>query len=143
MQGTEFQMRRMRPRDLPAVWRHCQAQNRRDGTSYGVPEVFDRDGKLLPNIALALVTVDKKGRVRGAHIFERTLEMMSFGGGAAATGAAVDEFPEVFYELRALGYQDLHIQVPKTHVAELEAELTERMGMARDDDRLAHFYREL
>ncbi len=133
----------MAPSDLPAVWRYCKAQNRRDGTSYGVPHVFDEQGRLLPNIALALVTLDGKGRVRGAHIFERTLEMMSFGGGAAATAMSMAEAPAVFYELRALGYQDLHIQVPKSHVSELETDLKDKMGMTRDDEALAHFYREL
>ena len=59
----------MEPRDMPAVLRLCAAQNRRDGTSYPVPLIFDLDksspryGQYLPNVALALVTtVD--GRVK-------------------------------------------------------------------------------
>jgi hypothetical protein len=119
------------------------AQNRRDGTSYGVPPVFDEHGRFRRNIALALVAVDQRGRVRAGYVFERTIEMMSFGGGKEVTEAGLDEVPAVFYELRALGYQDLHVQVPKVHVGEIEGQLEQRLGTARDDDRLAHFYREL
>lgn len=140
---SDFWLRRMHPADLPAVFRACRAQNRRDGTSYGVPRIFDASGHLTPNVALALSMVDSRGRVHGGHVFERTLEMMSFGGGTDAIESAVADHIGVFYELRALGYQNLHIQVPKQHVAELEEVLTKRLGTARDDDKLAHFYREL
>jgi hypothetical protein len=133
----------MEPADLGAVVRHCRAQNRRDGTSYGVPLVFDEHGRFRRNIAFALVAVDEKGRVRAGYIFERTLEMMAFGGGREVTAAAGNDASNVFYELRSLGYQDLHVQVPKVHAGTVAGELEQRLGMARDDDRLAHFYREL
>lgn len=139
----EFKFRRMEPADLAAVIRHCMAQNRRDRTSYGVPDIFDEHGRLRRNIALALVAVDERGRVRAGYVFERTLELMAFGGGAGVMAEALTEAPNVFYELRALGYQDLHVQVPRVHVGSLEGQLAERLGTARDDDRLAHFYREL
>lgn len=136
-------MRLMQPRDLAAVQEHCRRQNERDGTSYGVPEVFDAAGSLLPNTALALVTVDATGRVHAGHIFERTLEYMGFGGDARSIALSMSDAAAVFYALRAEGYRDLHIQVPKAHAAALEKALEQRMGMARDDERLAHFYREL
>jgi len=135
--------RRMRPGDMAAVMRHCRAQNRRDGTSYGVPPVFAADGSPRQNVALALVAVDERGRVRSAYIFERTLEMMAFGGGRGVTEAVVAEAPAIFYALRELGYADFHVQVPKTHLAQLEETMVQHLGTARDDDRLAHFYRTL
>lgn len=133
----------MVPQDLPQVWRHCRAQNRRDGTSYGLPPIFDGAGMLLPSVPMALSTVDAKGRVHAGHVFERTVEYMGFGGGVEATEVAMAEAPAVYYVLRAMGFRDLHIQVPKDHAHLLEDGLRQRMGMVRDDDRLAHFYREL
>ena len=128
---------------MAAVMRHCRAQNRRDGTSYGVPPVFAADGSLRQNVSLALVGVDERGRVRSAYIFERTLEMMAFGGGEEVTGAMMDEAPAIFYALREMGYQDFHVLVPKTRVSQIEDGLTKRLCTARVDGDLAHFYREL
>jgi hypothetical protein len=128
---------------MRAVLRHCRAQNRRDGTKYGVPPVFDREGRPMPKIALALVAVDERGRVRASAVFERTLELMCFGGGEEVTGAMMDEAPAIFYALREMGYQDFHVLVPKTRVSQIEDGLTKRLCTARVDGDLAHFYREL
>ena len=97
----------------------------------------------MPNIALALVAVDEKGRVKAGYVFERTIELMVFGGNRQLNAKAAEEAPGVFVALRALGYQDLHIQVPRPRLAELESDLVESLNTARDDQRLAHFYREL
>ena len=84
MLPSERRVRMMEPRDLPGLWREAQAQNRRDGTSYGFPEVFDLDpkspgyGRLKPGIALALVTEVRRGdswRVRQGHVFLKTIEV--------------------------------------------------------------------
>ncbi len=136
-------IRRMRPGDLKAVLRLCRAQNRRDGTNCGVPLVFDREGRLMPKIGLALVAVDERGRLRAGYVFERTLELMAFGGGEETTVAAMDAGPEIFYELRGMGYQDFHVLVPKTRVSQIEDGIVKRLCADRVDDRLAHFYREL
>jgi hypothetical protein len=141
--GERFTFRELEPRDLAQARRHCAAQNRRDGTSYGVPRIFDAAGKLLADVPLALAEIDSRGRLAAAHIFERTLEYMSFGGGAQELDAVLDEAPGIFYELRRLGYRDLHILPPRRHLAALEAALKDRMGMHRLDDYLAHFYRGL
>lgn len=141
--AERFTFRELEPRDLERVWRHCAAQNRRDGTSYGVPRIFDEKGRLLPDVPLALAAIDSRGRVASAHVFERTLEYMSFGGGEQALTAVLDEAPGIFYELRRLGYRDLHILPPHRHLGALEATLKNRMGMHRLDGYLAHFYRKL
>jgi len=138
-----FTFRELGPRDLPQVWKHCKAQNRRDGTRYGVPTIWDRQGRQLPDIPLALAAIDSRGRVASAHVFERTLEYMSFGGGQQALAAVLDEAPGIFYRLRGLGYRDLHILPPLAHMRALEAVLKDRMGMNRIDTYLGHFYREL
>lgn len=141
--SERYTFRELRPQDMRAVWRHCAAQNRRDKTSYGVPHIFDAEGKLLPDVPLALAAIDSRGRVAAAHVFERTLEYMSFGGGEQALAAVLEEAPGIFYTLRRLGYRDLHILPPRRHVDALDAALKDRMGMARIDGYLAHFYREL
>jgi hypothetical protein len=141
--SERFTFRELTPHDLPAVYRHCAAQNRRDGTRYGVPRIWDADGKQLIDIPLALAAVDGRGRVASAHVFERTLEYMSFGGGEAALEAVLDEAPAIFHRLRRMGYRDLHILPPLAHLRALEAVLKDRMTMARIDTYLGHFYREL
>ena len=138
-----FTFRELNPGDLPTVIKHCRAQNRRDRTSYGVPHIFDKDGRQLPDVPLALAEIDGRGRLVSAHMFERTLEYMSFGGGRQALEAVLNEAPAIFYELRRLGYRDLHILPPRRHLAGLETALQDRMGMNRIDEYLAHFYREL
>lgn len=125
------------------VRRHCAAQNRRDGTSYGVPRIWDEQGRRLPDVPLALAAIDERGRVASAHVFERTLEYMGFGGGEAALDAVLNEAPSIFYRLRNMGYRDLHILPPLAHLQALEAPLKARMCMARLDPWLAHFYREI
>ena len=139
----QFSFRELEPRDLTKVWQHCAAQNRRDGTSYGVPLIFDKDGRQMPDVPLALAEVDSRGRLVAAHVFERTLEYMSFGGGHDSLEAVLNEAPGIFYELRRMGYRDLHILPPRRHLDALEAVLKNRMGMTRVDEKLAHFYREL
>jgi hypothetical protein len=132
----------MRPADLPAVQVALDRQNRRDGTSFALPEIWDREGNRLPRIALALVAADvKTDRAITGWVWERTLEMCGYGVSRRATFESVEQADAVFWALREKGYTDLHIQVPKKHAAALEAAMTEKMGMLRDDDELAHFYR--
>lgn len=133
----------MMPGDVGAVMELCRRQNERDGTSYGVPGLFTADGLPHPNVPLALVTVDSRGQVAAGHVFERTVEYMGYGLDRRTMRAALEEAPAVFWRLRELGFSTLHLMAPKARALPMEAPLLERMGMRRDDDRLAHFFREL
>lgn len=135
-------LRQMEPRDLAAVGKIAQAQNRRDGTSYPVPPVFDARGRLLPTVAMALVTERWNGqvwRVRQAHVWLRTVEQMDFGGGHDDTEFAIGHLPLVAERLRSQGYVDMHVFVPKVRVGELE-NLLQGQRLNRVDERLAHFF---
>lgn len=138
-------IRLMEPRDLPRVWSAAKAQNRRDGTNYPVPPVFDlnpespRYGRMMPNIVLALVT-EVNGRVRQGHVWLRTVEEMTFGGGAAEMAFSGEHIPVALELLRRRGYDSNHVLVPKQRLQDLEEMLLEQ-GFTRIDHRLAHFFR--
>ena len=138
----------MEPRDLPALWRMAAAQNRRDGTSYPVPPVFEMDedsprfGQLKPNVTLALVT-EVDGRVRMGHLFLRTIEAMSFGGGREEMLFSATHIPMALEMLKAKGYDDVHTLVPHPRVSEEHQQLLESYGLNRIDHRLAHFFKSL
>lgn len=135
----------MEPRDLPRVWRAAAAQNRRDGTNYPVPQIFEMDegsedfGCLKQNVVLALVT-EIDGRVRQGHIFLRAVEEMSFGGGAEVMEFSGEHIPMALDILRRRGYDSLHVLVPHRRVDDLR-EMLELQGLNRIDHRLAHFFR--
>lgn len=140
-------VRMMEPKDLPRVWSAAAAQNRRDGTSYPVPPIFDLDpkspnyAKLMPNVVLALVT-EVDGRVRQGHVWLRTIEEMSFGGGREEMAFSAQHIPMALDYLRRRGYDDVHTLVPHPRVRDL-AEMLESHGLHRIDHRLAHFFRML
>ncbi len=143
----EMRVRMMEPRDLPRVWQAADAQNRRDGTSYPVPPIFEMDetspsfGQLKPNVVLALVT-EVNGRVRQGHVWLRTIEEMSFGGGRAEMAFSGQHIPMALDYLKRRGYDDVHVLVPRQRLADLE-ELLDGQGLLRIDHRLAHFFRML
>jgi hypothetical protein len=147
MKDSKYVVRQMEPRDLPAIWKAAAAQNRRDGTSYPVPPIFDLDensprhGKLMPNVALALVT-EVNGRVRQGHVWLRTVEEMSFGGDAEAWKFSGAHIPLAHALLRERGYDDVHVLVPKARANALQKMLA-AAGLQRIDQRLAHFFRML
>lgn len=139
----------MEPRDLPAVWRIARAQNRRDGTSYPVPPIFEMDeacarfGKLKPNVILALVTERRQGqlwRVRQAHVWLRTVEQMDFGGGRVDTEFSIAHLPLVLQVLRAEGYEEMHVFVPRVRLEDISGPL-ELQGLKNTG--LTHFFREV
>ena len=142
-----MRVRMMQPQDVPAIWQMAAAQNRRDGTSYPVPPVFEMDrsnsryGQLLENVPLALVT-EVNGRVRQGHIWLRTIEEMSFGGGREAMDFSGQHIPMALELLRRKGYDSAHTFVPTPRVEDFR-EMLEREGFKRLDHRLAHFFRML
>ena len=148
MLPSERRVRMMEPRDLPSLWREARAQNRRDGTSYGFPEVFDLDpkspgyGRLKPGIALALVTEVRRGdswRVRQGHVFLKTIEVMSFGGGKEDMAFSAPHIPVAFAMLAGRDFDAVHCFVPRDRATEEHQALLEKYGLDRVDHRLAHF----
>lgn len=140
-------LRLMEPRDLPRIWRMADAQNRRDGTSYPVPPIFEMEeskpgfGQLVQNVPLALV-VERNGRVCQAEIFTRTIEIMGIGGGREDMEFSAAHIPMALDLLKRKGYTEVHTFVPNVRVSEAHATLLQQHGMHRLDQRLAHFYRE-
>lgn len=132
----------MRPNDVPAVMHCLREQNYRDGTSYTLPRVFDERGIRLPNIPLALVAVDvKTGLIVQGHVWQRTVEQMTFGIDPQATVCSMHEHPAVFHLLRERGYTDQHILVPAERVKDMAHGLDSILGMIDTGDTLRHFYR--
>ena len=158
MPACEYRVRMMEPRDMPTVWAIARAQNRRDGTSYPFPPVFEmrgghpKLGQLLPNVPLALVTesrfmrphtgmLGRPWRIRCGHVFLRTIEVMSFGGGVEEMRFSMSHIPAALEILKQRGYVDAHAFVPGHRATpDLTHELQEQ-GLDRIDYRLAHFFR--
>jgi len=128
--------------DVPAVEALLREQNERDQTSYGLPLVFDQEGKRVPNVALALVAVDSEtGQVVQGYVFERTIEMMCFGTDPQVSVETMHEQDGIFYLLRSRGYRDLHIAVPKNRAQDVEHGLDRILGMIDTSEFTKHFYR--
>lgn len=135
-------LREMTAEDMPAVIERLKEQNRRDGTSYSVPPVFDDTGKRLPGIPLALVAVDiETGEVLQGHVWIRTVEQMTFGIAPEATACSMREQEAVYYLLRERGYTDLHILVPNERVEQIGSGLENSMHMHATGEMMQHYYR--
>ena len=135
-------LRHMEPADVPAALDLLKAQNDRDGTSYGLPQVFDERGVRLKRIPLALVAVDvKTGAVRQAHVWETTLEHTAYGVAATATAACAREQAAVWHLLRQRGFEDEHTLVPAERAPQLAGWLGKVLGMVATGH--MHFYRRL
>jgi hypothetical protein len=132
----------MRPADLPAIHKLLKIQNDRDGTKYGIPQVFDAQGKRLSRIPLALVAVDTEtGEVRQAHIYEHTVEQLTIGTDREATVCSMHEQDSVFWLLRQRGFEDLHIFVPNQRVKQMQHGLESILGMTCMKEFTTGFYR--
>jgi hypothetical protein len=128
--------------DVPAVLAKLAEQNRRDGTSYAMPQVFDRGGVRLPRISLALVAVDvETGEVVQGHVWEQTVEHLAFGISSEATVCSMHEQEAVFHLLRQRGFRDEHILVPIERAGEMAHGLDKILGMTCTEKVLLHFYR--
>ena len=135
-------LREMVAADVPVLLEKLREQNQRDGTSYAMPQVFDRAGNRLPRIPLALTAVDlETGEPVQGHVWETTLEHMTFGTDAAATVASMHEQDAVFWMLREKGYRDEHIFVPLAQAPLMEHGLDRILGMQDTGRVLKHFYR--
>lgn len=135
-------------RDQEAIDDLCRIQNRRDGTDYAPPRIFSADWGDLeapkwrqnPNVPMALKVV-RDGRLVQAHVFERSLELLTFGDDRRATARSLDELPATLYLLDRQGYEGFHVRVGHGFLAQWERSLRERLRMQRNDDRVAHYYR--
>lgn len=142
-------MRHMHPSDVARVEHLARVQNRRDGTSYPVPQVFDESGKQIDNAPLALVVTNDENEIVQAHVFQRTIEMCSFGGSQESLEFSLETIDQVCYLLSRKGYTDMHVQVPLQKHRKLSPlgkviqKALAKIGFTRDDHRMAHNYREL
>ncbi len=135
-------LREMTAADLPALTERLAEQNERDGTSYGLPEIFDAQGRRLASIALALVACDTEtGEVMQGHVYERTVEQMSFGISPEATVCSMHEQEAVFFLLREKGYRDLHVLVPNQRVEDMRHGLEKILKLKCTEGVLTHLYR--
>ena len=134
-------LREMKPSDVPAVKMRLREQNQRDGTSYSVPVIFDETGQRKPQIVLALVAVNEFEEVVQGHVWEKTIEQMTFGIDRNATVCSMHEADAVLYLLRERGFHDLHILVPEQRVKQMQHGLEKIYGMSATG--LTHFYRML
>lgn len=137
----------MTPSDVPTLNELCFRQIRAEGSDYAPPKLFTAgpDGKLRRslNIPFALKLIDTdNGRMVGGYIFERSLELLSFGTEPRATAIGLKELPAVMLLLEDMGYEGFHSRVPLSIVDCWESTINRRLRMRRDDDRLAHFYRQ-
>jgi hypothetical protein len=106
-------MRLTEPRDMKRLIELHDEQNARDDTSYPLPIMFAPDGKLMPDIALAL-TVEKDGEVAQGVYFQTTqvVEMCFAGCDPGATAFSRREIKPVSYVLEALGFKGVLCLVP-------------------------------
>lgn len=135
-------LRQMRPGDVPVIREKLREQNERDGTSYGMPVVFDAQGQRVARVPLALVSADvKTGEPVQGHVWEVTLEQTSFGISSRATVCSMQEQEAIMFLLRERGFRDMHLLVPKERVADMQHGLERIYKMSRTG--MTHFYRML
>jgi hypothetical protein len=133
-------LRELTPADIPVLEEKLREQNDRDGTSYSLPQIFDERGRRLGRIPLALAAVDvETGEVAQGHVWETTLEQMTFGADAEATVCSLHELEAIAFVLRERGYRDFHTLVPPASVAQMEHGLEKIGRMSKTG--MTHFYR--
>ena len=131
------------PADLPFIERFHVAQNERDGTSYPLPRFFDKDGKLTDRAPVVLVgCVEGTDEPVQAIWVERRAELMFAGCDPKATAFARRDIDGLAALLEWMGYTGLHCDVPLV-VSEPVSKPLEKAGFSQNDDRLAHFYKDL
>jgi hypothetical protein len=132
-------VRNAEPRDVPAIEARHREQNQRDGTNYPLPKLFDEQGKLMPNIDLALV-IEQDGEVLQGIVFEHISEMQCYGCDPRATAVGRHDIDGAMYLLQSQGIKVALCAVPLKVVGPVSKPLNKAKFKRRDD--LAHFYRE-
>lgn len=136
-------LRPARPSDLPLIQMFHMEQNERDGTSYPLPNFFDKTGAGTQQVPVALVGVREGSEDAVQAIWvERRAEMMFAGCDPKATAFARREIDALAAVLKWLGYSGLHCEVPVA----LERAISKPLGAAgfkSNNRELAHFFKDL
>jgi hypothetical protein len=131
------------PADLPFIKRFHAEQNERDGTSYPLPRLFDKDGNLTDRAPVVLVGVEEGSDEPVQAIWvERRAELMFAGCDPKATAFARRDIEGLAAVLTWLGYSGLHCDVPLALVEAIGKPLG-KAGFEQNDHRLAHFFKDL
>ena len=132
------------PNDLPFIVRFHEEQNQRDGTSYPLPSpFFDKSGNPTDRVPVSLVGIEAGSEAPVQAIWvERRAELMFAGCNAKATAFARRDIEGLTQVLRWLGYTGIHTDVPLL-LADAVGKPLGLAGFERNDERLAHFFRDL
>jgi hypothetical protein len=131
------------PADLPFIKRFHAEQNERDGTSYPLPRLFDKDGNLTDRAPVVLVGVEEGSDEPVQAIWvERRAELMFAGCDPKATAFARRDIDGLAAVLTWLGYSGLHCDVPVALVEAIGKPLG-KAGFEQNDHNLAHFFKDL
>jgi len=131
------------PAHMNHIRRFHREQNERDGTSYPLPVFFDKHGLLTQQVPVALVGVDESTEDPIQAIWvERRAELMFAGCDPKATAFARRDIDGLAAVLTWLGYHGIHCDVP-IDLAETIGKPLAKAGFSHNDDKLAHFYRDL
>lgn len=131
------------PADLLFIKRFHAEQNERDGTSYPLPRLFDKDGNLTDRAPVVLVGVEEGSDEPVQAIWvERRAELMFAGCDPKATAFARRDIDGLAAVLTWLGYSGLHCDVPVALVEAIRKPLG-KAGFEQNDHRLAHFFKDL
>lgn len=137
-----YRIREMEVRDMEAIQKLHDEQNRRQGTNYPLTNPFDEAWRRRARIPLALTILDGEEVKQGVTFECTAVEMMLAGCDPRATAQLHKEIEAAFYLLRSMGFEVVHTFVPKDVVIPIEKPL-EKVGFKRDDFKLAHFAKDL
>lgn len=134
-------LRPARLSDMAHIRKFHAEQNERDGTSYPLPQIFNKDGTTSDRVPIVLVGCEEDSDIPVQAIWvERRAELMFAGCDPKATAFARREIEALMTNLIWLGYSGLYCEVPIA-LAETIGKPLDKAGFERTDERLAHFYR--
>ena len=136
-------LRPAKPSHMALIRKFHAEQNQRDGTNYPLPVFFDKHGLLTQQVPVALVGVDESTEEPVQAIWvERRAELMFAGCDPKATAFARRDIDGLAAVLTWLGYHGIHCDVP-IDLKDAIGKPLDKAGFSQNDDRLAHFYRNL
>ena len=135
-------LRNATPNDLRFVRLFHDEQNQRDGTSYPLPQFFDKAGAPTDRVPVSLVGVPEGALEPVQAIWvERRAELMFAGCDPKATAFARRDIDGLIRVLAWLGYSGLHCDAPMA-IADAISKPLDKAGFRRVNE-LASFYREV